>query len=219
MLNFGPVYTFFKSEFLRKEHGDPPFFFSFQSTRDMMSLYVQSFKKSVRWKNLSYTSLRQLQLYFRLYARPGFFYYCLWNYYTPPPHTHTTKWRGYTGIAMTIRPSVLPSVRPSVREHFCPELFSYSFARTTLKFTHNVCVRMKLYMCNFHDHTSLIAKLLLNHCYPEHYSYIFASTAMKLTHNVCVHIKLCICNFHVRLSACLSVCPSVRLSVRGHTFV
>ena len=34
-----------------------------------------------------------------------------------------------------------------------PELFSYSFAHTALKFIHNVYVHMKLCMCNFHDHT------------------------------------------------------------------
>ena len=36
---------------------------------------------------------------------------------------------------------------------FCRELFSYSFAHTALKFIHNVCIHMKLCMCNFHDHT------------------------------------------------------------------
>ena len=62
MLNFGPVYTFFKSEFLRNEHGDPSFF-PFQSTRDMMSFVCAKFeKKSVRWKNLSYTSLNKKSL-------------------------------------------------------------------------------------------------------------------------------------------------------------
>ena len=52
---------------------------------------------------------------------------------------------GYTGIAVCL------SVRPWTQ--FCPELFSYSFARTALKFIHNVCVHMKLCMCYFHDHT------------------------------------------------------------------
>ena len=57
MLNFGPVYIFFKSEFLRNEHVDPPFS-SFQSTGDMISFVCAKFKKkSVHWKNLSYTSL------------------------------------------------------------------------------------------------------------------------------------------------------------------
>ena len=50
MLNFGTVYTFIKSEFLRNEHGDP--LFSFYSTRDMMSFVcAKCTKKSVRWKN------------------------------------------------------------------------------------------------------------------------------------------------------------------------
>ena len=31
--------------------------------------------------------------------------------------------------------------------------FLLSFAHTALKFIHNVCVHMKLCMCNFHDHT------------------------------------------------------------------
>ena len=44
-----------------------------------------------------------------------------------------------------------PSVCPWTQ--FCPELFSYSVARTALKFIHNVCVHMKLCICNFHDHT------------------------------------------------------------------
>ena len=55
---------------------------------------------------------------------------------------------GYTGIAMAVRPSVRLSM-----DKFRPELFSYSFARTALKFIYNVCVHMKLCMCNFHDHT------------------------------------------------------------------
>ena len=54
---------------------------------------------------------------------------------------------GYTGIAMAVHPSVCP------RTQFCPELFSYSFAHTALKFIHNVCVHVNLCMCNFHDHT------------------------------------------------------------------
>ena len=54
---------------------------------------------------------------------------------------------GYTGIDM----AVWPSVRPWTQ--FCPELFSYSFAHTALKFIHNICVHMKLCMCNCHDHT------------------------------------------------------------------
>ena len=64
MLNFGPVYTFFKSEFLRNEHGDP-LFFSVQSTRDMMSFVCAKLKKkkSVRWKNLSYTSLNPVRIF------------------------------------------------------------------------------------------------------------------------------------------------------------
>ena len=44
-----------------------------------------------------------------------------------------------------------PSVCPWTQ--FYPELFSYSFACTALKFIHNVCVHMKLCMCNFHDNT------------------------------------------------------------------
>ena len=47
--------------------------------------------------------------------------------------------------------SVHPSVCPWTQ--FCQELFSYSFAHTALKFIHNVCVIIKLCMCNFHDHT------------------------------------------------------------------
>ena len=45
--------------------------------------------------------------------------------------------------------SAHPSVCPWTQ--FCPELFSYSSARTALKFIH-VCVHMKLCMCNLHDH-------------------------------------------------------------------
>ena len=55
--------------------------------------------------------------------------------------------RGYTGIAMAVWPSVCPWTQ------FCPELFSYSFARTALKIIQNVCVHMKVCMLNFHDHT------------------------------------------------------------------
>ena len=47
---------------------------------------------------------------------------------------------------------------------FCPELFSDSFAHTALKFIHNVCVHMKLCICNFHDHLSLVVQF---YCCPE----------------------------------------------------
>ena len=52
---------------------------------------------------------------------------------------------------MADRLSVRPSVSPWTQ--FCPELFSYSFARIALKYIHNVRVQMKLCMCNIHDHT------------------------------------------------------------------
>ena len=48
--------------------------------------------------------------------------------------------------------SVCPS---SLWTQFCAELFSYSFARTALKFIHNVCVYMKLCICNFHVRLSV----------------------------------------------------------------
>ena len=63
------------------------------------------------------------------------------NFYTP-----TTKWRG----VYWNRHGCL-SVCPWIQ--FCPEFFSYTFACTALKFIHNVCVHMKLCVCNFHDHT------------------------------------------------------------------
>ena len=73
----------------------------------------------------------------------------------PPPPTHTHN--EVEGVYWNRHgcPSVCPFVRPSVFPwiQFCPELFSYSFARTALKFIHNVCVHMKLCMCNIHDHT------------------------------------------------------------------
>ena len=50
-----------------------------------------------------------------------------------------------------------PSVCPWTQ--FCPELFSYSFARTVLKFIHNGCVHMKLCMCNFDDHSIIGCKI------------------------------------------------------------
>ena len=62
----------------------------------------------------------------------------------PPPPQRSGG--GYTGIAMAVRLSVC------LWTQFCPELFSYSFACTALKFIHNVCVHMKLCMCNFDDH-------------------------------------------------------------------
>ena len=52
-----------------------------------------------------------------------------------------------------VRPSVCPWTQ------FCSGLFSYSFACTALKFIHNVCVHMKLCMCNFHDHTIIVMEL------------------------------------------------------------
>ena len=68
--------------------------------------------------------------------------------------------KGQQAIVMALCPSCLrsfvrPSVRPSIYTwtQFCTELFSYSFARIALKFIHNLCVHMKLCMCNFHDHT------------------------------------------------------------------
>ena len=59
----------------------------------------------------------------------------------------TTKWRG--GKLELPWPFVRLSVCPSVLQFF----FSYSFAHTALKFIHNVCVHMKLCICNYHDHT------------------------------------------------------------------
>ena len=51
-------YTFFKSEFLRNEHGEtppPPFFFLlFQSTRDMMSFVCAKFKKNLSAGRICY---------------------------------------------------------------------------------------------------------------------------------------------------------------------
>ena len=65
---------------------------------------------------------------------------------------------GYTGIVMAVRLSVRWSVCPWTQ--FCLELFfSYSFARNALKFIHNVCVHMKLCMCNFHDLLSMVVEL------------------------------------------------------------
>ena len=50
-----------------------------------------------------------------------------------------------------------PSVCPWTK--YCPELFSYSFARTALKFIHNVCVHMKLSMCNFMTILPMVVEL------------------------------------------------------------
>ena len=58
----------------------------------------------------------------------------------------TTKWRGVYWNCHGC-----PSI--CLWTQVCRDLFSYSFARTALKFIHNVCVYMKLCMCNFHDHT------------------------------------------------------------------
>ena len=75
------------------------------------------------------------------------------NYYTP-----RSKWRGLywndhgcPSVCQAVCLSVCPSVYPWAQ--FCLELFSYNFAHTALKFIHNVCVHMKLRMCNFHDDT------------------------------------------------------------------
>ena len=38
MLNFGPVYTFFKNEFLRNEHWDPLFFISIYNRHDELCM-------------------------------------------------------------------------------------------------------------------------------------------------------------------------------------
>ena len=54
---------------------------------------------------------------------------------------------------LSVRLSICPWTQ------FSPELFSYSFAGTALKFIHNVCVHMKLCMCNFHDHTIIVVEL------------------------------------------------------------
>ena len=69
----------------------------------------------------------------------------------PPQHSGG----GYTGVAMAVRTSIRLSICVSIYPwtQFCPELLSYSFARTALKFIHNICVHVKLCMCNFHDHT------------------------------------------------------------------
>ena len=53
------------------------------------------------------------------------------------------------------------SVCPFVGGHiFVRSFFSYSFAPTALKFIHNVCVHMKLFMCNFHDHTIIGCRII-----------------------------------------------------------
>ena len=105
-----------------------------------------------------------------------------------------------------VRPWICPWTQ------FCPELFSYSYAHTTLKFIHNVCVHMELRMCNFHDNTIIgwgivspwtcnFTKSLLSRALPLH----FGSTALKFTLNVSVYMKLCTCNFHVSVRP--FVCP------------
>ena len=43
---------------------------------------------------------------------------------------------------------------------YCSELFSYSFAHAALKFIHNVCVHMKLCMCNSRDHTIIACGII-----------------------------------------------------------
>ena len=64
---------------------------------------------------------------------------CIWS-------CPTMKWRG-----VYWNRHGCPSV--CVWTLFCLELFSYSFACTALKFIPNVCVHMKLCMCNFYNHT------------------------------------------------------------------
>ena len=81
--------------------------------------------------------------------------------------------------------------------HCNPEHYFNIFSSTALKFTYNVCVYMKLCICNFHVRLSV--RLWTQFCL-ELFSYSFPHTALKFIHNVCVYMKLCICNFHVRLS-------------------
>ena len=96
------------------------------------------------------------------------------------------------------------SFRLSVRGHNFVRSFSPSFARTALKFTHNVCVHMKLCMCNFHDHTTIGCGIIFPWTCKFYWiivvqrkkSYNIACTALKVTHNVTGSIELCMCNFH-----------------------
>ena len=79
------------------------------------------------------------------------------NYPTSEPNKGLDYWANMCPYA---GPSICPSFRPSVRGHIFPKLFSYILARTALKLIHNVCVHMKLCMCNFHDHTIICCGII-----------------------------------------------------------
>ena len=114
------------------------------------------------------------------------------------------------GFCFSIRtysksPHKVNSIRTSVCPwtQFCLELFSYSFACTALKFIHNVCVHVKLCMCNFHNHTIIgcgiispwTCKFYLIIVVQRNNPAVFHVLNSKL-HNVTGSIQFCMCNFH-----------------------
>ena len=125
------------------------------------------------------------------------------------------KWRGVYWNRHGC-PSVCPSIWPSVCPwtQFCPELFSYSFACTALKFINNVCIHMKLCMCNFQDILSLVVELspleLVNftevNVVQRNYPTVL-HVLNSVTHNATGSIQYCMCNFHYHTVIVLNYLP------------
>ena len=55
--------------------------------------------------------------------------------------------------------SVYPSVRLSV-DTILSGAFLLQFCTYYSEFIHNVCVHMKLFMCNFYDHTIIVCEII-----------------------------------------------------------